>query len=66
MEFLHMPKGSLVAYWVTVYCHIGSNGEELAWRCMLDDRVVKEVWEGWGPTEWRCDVARGLSIPAKR
>ena len=36
------------------------NEEEFPCMCKQEDQVVKEAWEGQGPTEWRCDLARGL------
>ena len=35
------------------------NEEEFACKCRRDDMGGKEAWEGWGPTKWRCDIARG-------
>ena len=38
-----------------------SNEKEFPHMCGLENRVVKEAWEGEGidPTEGRCDLARG-------
>lgn len=33
--------------------------EEFPNRCKQEDQEVEEVWEGQGPTERRCDLARG-------
>ena len=33
------------------------NGEGFPCKCGQEDRAVKEAWEGWGPAEWRCDLA---------
>ena len=33
------------------------NTEEFPCKCKQEGRAVKEVWEGWDPTEWRCDLA---------
>jgi hypothetical protein len=52
---------------LTRYCHIGSqrervpNKEEFPHMCGHEDWAEKEAWEGQGPTEWRCDLARGVS-----
>ena len=35
------------------------NDEEFPHRCRQEDHAVKKEWEGRGPGEWRCDLARG-------
>ena len=35
------------------------NEEKFPHRCGHEDRAMKEAWEGWGPTKWRCDLAQG-------
>ena len=35
------------------------NEEEFPCRCGQEVQAMKEAWEGWGPTEWRCDLAQG-------
>ena len=38
------------------------NQEEFVRRCMLKGWAMKEAWEGRGPSEWRCDLARGRDL----
>ena len=38
------------------------NKEKFRRRCRQEDRAVQEVWEGWGPTEHKCDFAQGLRV----
>jgi hypothetical protein len=41
------------------YCHIGWQQGGVPTKVHAD-RAVEEVWEGQGPTKWRCDLARGV------
>ena len=60
MEFLHMSKElNVLSDWVL--STLVPNGEEFLRMCGQEDRVVKKAWEGRGPTEWRCDLAHGVS-----
>ena len=43
------------------YCHTSFQREEFPHKCRQKDRAMKEVWEGSGPTEWRYDLAKGVS-----
>jgi hypothetical protein len=50
---------------LTRYCHI-PNGEDFPHMFGLEDQAMKKAWEGQGPTEWRCDLARGLKEIVKK
>ena len=56
---LHSIRSAMA--WVAGYCYVGSQRKEFPCRCGQDDRAVKEAWEGWGPAEWRCGLARGTT-----
>jgi hypothetical protein len=61
MEFLHMPKELnglsdwVLSHWYPTRrsSHVGAGRKTGQWS------TVKEAWEGWDPTKWRCDVAQG-------
>lgn len=38
------------------------NVEWFSHMCEEENRSVKEGWEGWEPTEHKCDLAQGLNI----
>ena len=56
MEFLHMPKKFNGLKWPGVVTLV-PNMEEFPRRCEQEDQVMKEAWEGRGPTEHKCDLA---------
>ena len=58
MEFLHMPK-ELDDLSDQVIVTLVPNKSSHATMNKNEDRAMKEAWEGWGSTEWRCDLARG-------
>ena len=60
MEYPHMPKELDGFKWPGIVTLI-PNGKEFPCKCWQEDWAVKEAWEGRGPTEWRCDLARGVN-----
>ena len=62
MDFLHMPKelsGLSDQYY---YIDSQQGREQSSHACVgiKTEHAVKEAWEGQGPAEWRCGLARGV------
>jgi hypothetical protein len=51
-------KGAWWLKWLGIITLV-PNEDEFPSRCGQEDLAVKKAWEGWGPAEWRCDLARG-------
>ena len=41
---------------------LAPNEEEFPCRCEHEEWAMKEAWEGQGPVEWRCDLARDYFV----
>ena len=64
MDFFNTSKelkGTKWLKWPGVV-NLAPNKEEFAHRCMQQDQAVKEAWEGWDPTEHKCDLTRGYKF----